>query len=185
MPRTAPRGDWRGPRWTTRDDARLYGRRCVSRAAVAGAGAAWWRSNHGREQPDIWSAVPEAGRGEIVLSNGAESRCCQLLGDLVSTVCRGNAVAGALPESPSGRRLADPGLAVDKEKPVQEFVTSKGIDFAIALAGNEGLALSRSLGNSAGGLPFSIALGRDGTVLARKVGALNEAMLADWARLRL
>jgi len=47
------------------------------------------------------------------------------------------------------------------------------------------LALSRSLGNSAGGLPFSIAFGRDGTVLAQKVGALNEAMLADWARLQL
>jgi thiol-disulfide isomerase/thioredoxin len=129
---------------------------------------------------------PKPGGGEIALS---EWRGAPLLINFWATWC-----PPCVEEMPllarfqkahraDGWRIL--GLAVDKEKPVQEFVTSKGIDFAIALAGNEGLALSRSLGNSAGGLPFSIALGRDGTVLARKLGALNEAMLADWARLRL
>ena len=156
-------------------------------AALAGVGAAWWSSSAQTSAPDIWGLrFPKPGGGEIALS---ERRGAPLLINFWATWC-----PPCVEEMPllarfqkahraDGWRIL--GLAVDKEKPVQEFVTSKGIDFAIALAGNEGLALSRSLGNSAGGLPFSIALGRDGTVLARKLGALNEAMLADWARLRL
>jgi thiol-disulfide isomerase/thioredoxin len=73
------------------------------------------------------------------------------------------------------------GVAVDREKPVLDFLAARGIDFPIGLAGAEGLALSRSLGNSTGGLPFSIALGADGRVKARKLGALDQKTLAQWA----
>ncbi len=156
-------------------------------AALAGVGAAWWRGGDQTNAPDIWGLrFPKPGGGEIALS---EWRGAPLLINFWATWC-----PPCVEEMPllarfqkahraEGWRIL--GLAVDKEKPVQEFVAAKGIDFTIALAGSEGLALSRSLGNSAGGLPFSIAFGRDGTVLAQKVGALNEAMLADWARLQL
>ena len=73
---------------------------------------------------------------------------------------------------------------MDREKPVQEFLTSKQIDFPIALAGTDGLALSRAMGNTAGGLPFSIAYDQRGALLAQKVGALNAAILASWAQLQ-
>jgi thiol-disulfide isomerase/thioredoxin len=94
---------------------------------------------------------PKPGGGEIALS---EWRGAPLLINFWATWC-----PPCVEEMPllarfqkahraDGWRIL--GLAVDKEKPVQEFVTSKGIDFAIALAGNEGLALSRSLETAPG-----------------------------------
>jgi hypothetical protein len=68
----------------------------------------------------------------------------------------------------------------DGKQPVREFVAQRSIDFPIALAGSDGLALSRSLGNNAGGLPFSIAVDSAGRIAARKLGALDEPLLAKW-----
>lgn len=154
-------------------------------AAVAGAGAAWWRGNSRPEQADIWSLrFPKPGGGEVRLS---EWRGKPLLLNFWATWC-----PPCVEEMPLLARFHRDhrsagwqviGLAVDREKPVQEFVAAKGIDFPIALAGHEGMSLSRSLGNAAGGLPFSIAFGRSGTVLAQKVGALDERILLDWARI--
>lgn len=155
-------------------------------AAVAGAGAAWWHSDEQSKRPDVWSLrFPKPGGGEVALS---EWRGAPLLINFWATWCppcvEEMPLLARFQKAQRGAGWRVLGLAVDKEKPVQEFVAAKGIDFPIALAGNEGLALSRSLGNTAGGLPFSLALGRNGTVLAQKVGALNEAMLAEWARLQ-
>ncbi|MGH8796431.1 MAG: TlpA family protein disulfide reductase, partial [Caldimonas sp.] len=72
------------------------------------------------------------------------------------------------------------GLAVDQEVPVQAFMRQRGIDFPVALAGAEGLNLSRALGNGAGGLPFSVCFAADGTVRNRKLGTLDAATLAAW-----
>ena len=73
------------------------------------------------------------------------------------------------------------GIAIDQEKPVRAFIEARGIDFPIALGGSRGLALSQALGNSAGGLPFSVVFGIDGKVRARKLGALDQALLEKWA----
>jgi thiol-disulfide isomerase/thioredoxin len=72
------------------------------------------------------------------------------------------------------------GIAIDQEKAVREFVEAHGIDFPIALGDSRGLALSQALGNSAGGLPFSVVFGVDGKPRARKLGALDEALLERW-----
>lgn len=76
------------------------------------------------------------------------------------------------------------GLAVDKLAPVQAFLQKMPLDFPIGMAGLSGADLSRNLGNLAGGLPFSVVLGRDGLVLQRKMGRVNAADLAAWLRLK-
>ena len=46
------------------------------------------------------------------------------------------------------------------------------------LVGEAGaIGLMRSLGNGTGGLPFTVALDRNGTVRARRVGAYSEGAL--------
>lgn len=75
------------------------------------------------------------------------------------------------------------GLAVDQAAPVTRFLTQSPLSFAIALAGFPGIEVSRSLGNAAGALPFTVVFGSKGDVLHRKMGKLTSDDLGLWARL--
>ncbi|GAA0767810.1 TlpA family protein disulfide reductase [Ideonella azotifigens] len=73
------------------------------------------------------------------------------------------------------------GLAIDQAEPVKHFLTQTPVSFPIALAGATGLNLVRDLGNSAGGLPFTVLISAEGEVHGRKLGATTEAELLGWA----
>ena len=72
------------------------------------------------------------------------------------------------------------GLAVDKPAPVSQFLSRTPVSFPVALAGMEGVDFSRSLGNTAGALPFSVLFAADGRIQQRKIGQLSERDLAAW-----
>jgi len=76
------------------------------------------------------------------------------------------------------------GLAVDQLTPVQRFLAAAPVSFPMAMAGPNGMALGRDLGNVVGGLPFSVVIGGAGGILHRKMGQLSEQDLATWAGLR-
>ena len=82
-----------------------------------------------------------------------------------------------------GKRWQTLGLAIDQPSAVQRFLARKPLAFPVGLAGMGGTDLVRSLGNSAGGLPYTLLLGADGHVLARKMGQMHEADLLQWAAL--
>lgn len=65
------------------------------------------------------------------------------------------------------------GIAADKSESVLKFLKKAPVQFPIALAGFEGVALSQRLGNIKGGLPFSILIGKDGAILFKKEGQLT------------
>lgn len=73
------------------------------------------------------------------------------------------------------------GLAIDGAAPVREFMAKRPVSFPVALAGLPGSDLGRTLGNAAGSLPFTVVIGRQGQVIDRKLGALDDADLARWA----
>ena len=152
-------------------------------AAGAGIGFAVYRETERSATPDIWDLrLPRPGGGELAF---AELRGRPLLINFWATWCPPCVVEMPLlaqfARQHRGAGWQVVGIAVDREQPVREFIAARRIDFPIALAGNDGLALSRSLGNSAGGLPFSIALARSGREAARKLGSLDERLLATWA----
>ena len=72
------------------------------------------------------------------------------------------------------------GLAVDGPTPVREFLRKTPVTFPIGLAGLNGVELSRSLGNTAGGLPFSVVFDGQGRQATRKLGALSQSDLDAW-----
>lgn len=65
------------------------------------------------------------------------------------------------------------GIAVDLAAKVADFSKSMKICYPVLLAGAGGLNLMRTLGNKAGGLPYTVFLDRRGVLVSRKLGALK------------
>lgn len=72
------------------------------------------------------------------------------------------------------------GLAIDQPSAVRKFLGRMQLTFPIGLAGLGGTELGRALGNDTGSLPFTVALGADGSVLHRKMGQVTPQDLQDW-----
>ena len=76
------------------------------------------------------------------------------------------------------------GIAADRAQAVQAFLRRTPLAFAVAVAdGGKGLALAGELGNTKGGLPFSVALHASGKLLGSKLGQLNLTDLALWQQM--
>lgn len=82
--------------------------------------------------------------------------------------------------APAGWRVL--GLAVDNPKAVREFLATRPVGYTIALAGFEGADLSRQLGNTQGGLPYTVAFNAAGQVVHQKAGQTTLAELRSWAQ---
>ncbi len=156
-------------------------------AALLGAGVAWWRSP---AAPDalpaaepvqgLWSMQWDTPQGDKLSMQSLQGR--PLLLNFWATWC-----APCVEELPlindfyrqnksSGWQVL--GLAVDNLAPVQGFLKKMPLDFPVGMAGLLGAELGRGLGNAAGGLPFSVVFGANGTVLYRKMGRLHAEDLA-------
>jgi thiol-disulfide isomerase/thioredoxin len=158
-------------------------------AAVAGAGFAWWRSRPGDDAGDtaaterLWTldfqtphgaALPVAGlRGKPLLVNFWATWCppCVEEMPMLDAFFRQNAAKG----------WQVLGLAVDQPSAVRTFLQRTPVSFPIGLAGLEGTELSRSLGNQAGGLPFTVVFDASGRVHARRMGRISAADLRSWS----
>ena len=155
-------------------------------AATAGAGLAWWRltpkTARSQEIEAFWSSRFEqpsgaeldlkALRGQPLLVNFWATWCppCVEEMPLLDRFYREN--------SASGWKVV--GLAIDQPSAVRQFLSRTMVTFPIGLAGLEGTDLGKALGNSAGGLPFTVVLGTDGAVRQRKMGQVTTAELAAW-----
>lgn len=82
--------------------------------------------------------------------------------------------------SPAGWQVV--GLAIDGPTPVKEFLTKVQVGFGVALAGFGGTELAQTLGNTAGGLPFTVLIDAQGRIRHRKMGATHFDELATLAR---
>ena len=157
-------------------------------AVLGGGGLAWWQAGRGEKtsagaSPDFWRldfATPEGGvlhmsalRGKPLLLNFWATWCPPCVEEL-SLLNRFYAVN-------SGKGWQVLGLAVDQAAPVQRFLAQTPLTFSVALAGLPGIQISRNLGNQAGGLPFTVIFGPDGSVLHRKIGQVSVEDLRAWA----
>jgi thiol-disulfide isomerase/thioredoxin len=73
------------------------------------------------------------------------------------------------------------GIAADNAAPVREFLARSPVAFPIALAGFAGVELSRDLGNTSGGLPFTVIYDSRGRVARRHIGETHYEQLTVWA----
>ena len=75
------------------------------------------------------------------------------------------------------------GLAIDQPSAVRAFLARRPLSFPIGLAGLGGTELSRELGNSNGGLPFSVLFDPAGRLVEHKLGRLHAEDLERWQQL--
>ncbi|NDV11425.1 TlpA family protein disulfide reductase [Crenobacter sp. HX-7-9] len=77
------------------------------------------------------------------------------------------------------------GIALEDARSAAAMARSLGVRYPILVGNADTLALMRSLGNQAGGLPFTVVLDREGRVVARLTGKLSEQNLRDAVEPRL
>lgn len=83
-----------------------------------------------------------------------------------------------------GRNVQVLGIGIDSPSNIRQFSEKHRITYPLLVAGMEGTELSRQFGNQAGGLPFTVLIGSDGTVRKTYIGRLDLAKLrADLASL--
>ena len=157
-------------------------------AALAGAGAGWWRLKSAAPMPEavqaLWAqqfdspagnpVALSAFRGRPLLLNFWATWCPPCVEELpmIEAFWRENASKGH-------QVLA---LAVDQPSAVRKFLERHPLGFSIGLAGYGGTELSKSLGNGSGALPFSVFLKADGGIYRQKLGQLTPDDLIHWSR---
>lgn len=158
-------------------------------AGLAGAGFAWWRLQpHGSSNEAsaalnaLWAlpletpegaALPMQGfRGVPLVVNFWATWCppCVEEMPLLDSFYRENKVKG----------WQILGLAVDQPSAVRRFMQKTPVTYPIGMAGMGGTELSKSLGNLAGGLPFTVVVHPSGNVIHRKIGQVSPQDLAQW-----
>ena len=155
-------------------------------AGAAGIGTALWHNRLSEPSPEsqeIWGLKFEKpSGGELVLANFLGN---PLLLNFWATWCPPCVTEMPLldqfQKQEQARGWQVVGLAIDNAGAVQEFLLKHPVGFAIGLAGTEGVALSRALGNVGGALPFSVVFDRRGKTVRTKLGRVHEKELADWA----
>jgi thiol-disulfide isomerase/thioredoxin len=158
-------------------------------AALAGIGASFWRS---KQEPqakpvagdlsDLWQMrfdTPSGGqlamqslKGKPLLINFWATWCPPCIEELP--------LLERFYTQNNAKGMQIIGLAADKPEAVRAFLKKVPLTFPIGITDLSGIALSKSWGNLAGGLPFSVMLAADGSVMQRKIGQLSEDDLKIW-----
>ncbi len=73
----------------------------------------------------------------------------------------------------------------DKADPAKEFAKAYEMDYPVFVAKEKGIPLMQALGNTKGGLPFTIVVDRNGQVVQKKMGLMKKADLEAAAELAL
>lgn len=156
-------------------------------AALAGAGAAWWKFRVAEVPSDAASALwpltfdtpggaslsMQSLRGKPLLVNFWATWCPPCIEELplIDSFYRQNIAKG----------WQVVGLAIDQPSAVRAFLQRTPVSFPIGLAGLGGAELCKALGNAVGGLPFTVVLAPSGEIVQRRMGRVREQDLAQWA----
>jgi thiol-disulfide isomerase/thioredoxin len=156
-------------------------------AGAAGLGWAWWQQKNAPRDDEalaqLWALrLPQPYGTELSF---ATLRGKPLVLNFWATWCppciREMPALDRFHRDFSGRGWQVVGIAVDNAGPVVEFLQKVKIGFPIALAGLEGIEIGKRLGNTGGGLPFTVAIDAAGRITQRKLGETQYEDLAGWA----
>ena len=170
----------------------LYGG-VAAAAALAGAGAAWWKFQPHDTTPEALTEVAESFwtlsfdtpdgkplpmsnfRGKLLLVNFWATWCPPCVEELP--------LLDFFYQENKDKNLQVVGLAVDQPSVVRTWLKTRPLNFPVGMAGLGGTELSKSLGNKSGSLPFTVVFSPSGVLLHRKVGKVTPEELVQWTHL--
>ena len=101
-------------------------------------------------------------KGHVLVVNFWASWCGPCVAEMPELV--------RLHDAYSGKGVQFVGIGVDSQQNVQTFLKKVPVDYPILVSGFGGADLARSLGNSAGALPFTVVIDANGVVRSTKLG---------------
>lgn len=160
-------------------------------ALLLGGLTAWWRTAPTRAPDAAVAALfersfPDADGREQPLS---QWRGRHLVVNFWATWC-----APCVEEMPAlqavrneyeSRGVEIVGIGIDRADKIRDFRAKLELTLPLLVAGAGGSELGRSLGNSAGVLPFTILITPDGAVGQRRIGQISPEQLRGWLDARL
>ena len=159
----------------------------VGAAAALAGGAVAWRARlaeeTGRAVDALWALRferPEGGtlamadfRGKPLVINFWATWCVPCIRELPALQ--------RFQREHSGQGWQVIALAVDQPVPVLEFIARFKLELPVAMAGVDGLEWQRAMGNTSGGLPYSLMFDAQGHLRQRRLGESHYDELVRWA----
>jgi thiol-disulfide isomerase/thioredoxin len=108
----------------------------------------------------------EQWRGKVIVVNFWATWCAPCREEIPMFV--------KLQEKYGSRGLQFVGIAIDQPAKVRPFASEFGMNFPVLIGGAEAIELTRTLGNKASVLPYTVILTRDGRIAATEMGAVKE-----------
>ncbi len=154
-------------------------------ALAAGSGLAWWRHNIKSDAPSLeplWTAEFEQPDGTTLRLADFKGRA--LVVNFWATWCtpcvEEMPLLNAFFQENKSKSWQVLGLAIDQPSAVKRFLTRNPVEYSIGLAGLNGTELMTALGNQAGGLPYTLVVSPQGSLLFRKLGKLSGSDISAW-----
>ncbi len=161
----------------------------ASSAALAGAGLALWR--HRLTEPEdgalaaLWALEAELPTGGVYKLSQLKGK--PLVVNFWATWCPPCVEEMPLLDAFYRQNVAKGwqmvGLAADNANAVNKFLGKAPVQFPTPLAGLAGIELSRTLGNLAGALPFTVVINSQGRIALRHMGKLSAEQIADFTKI--
>ncbi|OVZ56584.1 hypothetical protein CDO44_20395 [Pigmentiphaga sp. NML080357] len=159
----------------------LYGGAGVA-AAVLGGGVAWWRLSPGAasdravnilyaqtlEGLDGRSYPFEQWRGRRLVVNFWATWCPPCVDEMPELDMLHKEFAN---------EAQFVGIGIDSASNMQKFVQKVPVGYPLLIAGNVGTELARELGNTSGGLPFTVVIDEKGAVIHQYSGRIKPDVL--------
>ncbi len=155
-------------------------------ALVAGLGVAWWRQRSVAlpesvlaalwaaefEQPDGTPLTLAQFKGQPLVVNFWATWCTPCVEEMP--------LLNAFYQQNKSKSWQVLGLAIDQPSAVKRFLSQYPVEYPIGLAGLNGTALMTDLGNSQGGLPFTLVIDAQQGLRMKKLGKLSQADIHAW-----
>jgi len=121
--------------------------------------------------PDLSGAPQQIGnwKGKVLVVNFWATWCPPCLEEIPHFV--------RMQERFGGQGLQFVGIAIDEADKVRAFARKQMINYPIMIGQMDAIELSKTAGNKAGGLPYTLVLDRSGAVVSQHYGGLDEQIL--------